>query len=66
MCGFRLLPNKKAETHSLILNKIFALVGNDNTLSVIVCNFEQSVWKSLAATAPTVSRLPITLQERSF
>ena len=55
-CGFRVLTNKNAETYSLMLNKIFVLVGNDNTLSVIVCDFEQSVWKSLAAIAPTVSR----------
>ena len=39
-----------------MLNKIFALVGNDSALSVIVCDFEQSVWKSLAVMASTVSR----------
>ena len=55
-CGFRVLTNKNAETYSLMLNKIFVLVGNDNTLSVIVCDFEQSVWKSLAVIASTVSR----------
>ena len=55
-CGFGLLPNKKAETYSLMLNKIFALVGNNSALSVIVCDFEQSVWKSLAVIAPTVRR----------
>ena len=56
ICGFGLLPNKKAETYSLMLNKFFALVSNNNTLTVIICDFEQSVWKSLAAIAPTVSR----------
>ena len=39
-----------------MLSKIFELVGSDNALSVVVCDFEQSVWKSLAALAPTVNR----------
>ena len=39
-----------------MLNKSFALVGNNSALSVIVCDFEQSVWKSLDVIAPTVSR----------
>ena len=39
-----------------MLNKIFALVGNDGALSVIVCDVKQSVWKSLAVIAPTVRR----------
>ena len=56
-CGFSLLPNKLSETYDLMLNKIFELVGRDNNLAVInVCDFEQSIWKSLAVLAPTVHR----------
>ena len=40
-----------------MLNKVFELVGRDNNLAVInVCDFEQSIWKSLAVLAPTVHR----------
>ena len=56
-CGFGLLPNKRAETYQLMLSKIFELVGSNSALSVFVCDFEQSIWKSLAAIAPTFKGL---------
>ena len=53
--GFGLLPNKRAETYQLMLSKIIELVGSNSALSV-VCDFEKSILKYLAASAPTIHR----------
>ena len=51
-CGFCLLPNKNTETYELMLTKLFEIVGVDNVLTTVVCDFEQSIWKALRSIAP--------------
>ena len=55
-CAFSLLPNKRGETYELMLNKIFELVGDNRALSTVICDFEQSIWRSMAVFAPDVDR----------
>ena len=55
-CGFSLLPNKKSLTYHLMLNKILEKVGPDGALSVILCDFEQSMLRSIAELLPNVDR----------
>ena len=69
---FWTFAKKRAETYQLMLSNILELVGNDcalsvvndNALSVVVCDFEQPIWKSLAALAPSVKRRGGQLQYR--
>ena len=50
-CGFALLPNKAANTYELMMSKIFEKVGNNSNLSVIVCDFEQAMWRTIGVLA---------------
>ena len=55
-CGFSLLPDKKASTYNLMLNKILEKVGDDRVLSIVVCDFEQAMWKTLGELVPNVDQ----------